>query len=171
MKLKSVTPIMILALVLTTIPAFATTPKETTYGAKAASSDLNLSVQDMLNYAQQDELLAKSEYTAILNQFGNQRVFSNILKAENTHISLLKPLLEKYKVTTLTSADLPKIISPVSLKTSYETGIQAEIDNIAMYELFLKKDLPEDVKSIFIRLKDASENHLKAFERNLSKVQ
>ena len=46
---------------------------------------------------------------------------------------------------------------------------QAEIDSIAMYESFLKTDLPEDVRDLFERLQQASENHLRAFRNNLNR--
>jgi hypothetical protein len=47
--------------------------------------------------------------------------------------------------------------------------VQAEIDNIAMYESFLEKELPADVAGLFAELKRASENHLRAFQNNLSR--
>ena len=38
-----------------------------------------------------------------------------------------------------------------------------------MYDAFLKKDLPKDVRAVFTRLRDASKNHLAAFNRNLQR--
>jgi hypothetical protein len=38
-----------------------------------------------------------------------------------------------------------------------------------MYESFLKEKLPEDIKSVFVELRDASKNHLSAFENSLKK--
>ncbi|MCK5008763.1 MAG: DUF2202 domain-containing protein [Spirochaetales bacterium] len=43
------------------------------------------------------------------------------------------------------------------------------MDNIAMYESFLQEDLPEDVRDLFERLQQASENHLRAFRNNLNR--
>ena len=40
-----------------------------------------------------------------------------------------------------------------------------------MYNVFLEYDLPEDIEAIFISLRDASMNHLNAFEKNLAKLQ
>ena len=40
-----------------------------------------------------------------------------------------------------------------------------EIENIAMYERFLQQELPKDVRQVFESLKNASENHLRAFRR------
>ena len=57
---------------------------------------------------------------------------------------------------------------PSSIQNAFETGIQAEIDNIAMYEAFLENDLPDDVRAVFEELKKGSESHLQAFSRNAS---
>ena len=52
-------------------------------------------------------------------------------------------------------------VVPASLQEAYETGVTAEVHNIAMYESFLKQEnLPEDIKLVFEELKKASESHL-----------
>jgi hypothetical protein len=61
------------------------------------------------------------------------------------------------------------VIIPQDIKTSLELGVNAEIDNIAMYEAFLERELPADVRDVFEQLKRASENHLRAFQNNLRK--
>jgi hypothetical protein len=38
-----------------------------------------------------------------------------------------------------------------------------------MYEKFLDFDIPTDIRNVFTRLKDASLNHLAAFERGLAR--
>jgi len=38
-----------------------------------------------------------------------------------------------------------------------------------MYEQFLDADLSDDVRAVFIELRDGSKNHLAAFERKLSR--
>ena len=58
-------------------------------------------------------------------------------------------------------------VLPEDMKTALEIGVQAEIDNISMYESFLKQDLPEDVRDVFENLKNGSVNHLRAFRNNL----
>ncbi|MBW1769447.1 MAG: DUF2202 domain-containing protein [Deltaproteobacteria bacterium] len=121
----------------------------------------------MLTYAIQDEYLAHAEYEYIINKFGPVRPFSNIIKAEKNHISMLKPLFEKYGFQVPKNTAKEHILIPKGLKEAMETGVQAEIDNIGMYEMLLKKQLPEDVRNIFERLKHASGNHLRAFRNGL----
>lgn len=139
------------------------------YGHAGAEKDSNITVQEMIKYAIEDEIFAKTEYEKIMKTFNIDRPFSNIKRAEETHMEMLKPLIEKYNVSyeKLEGKDL---IIPETLKGTFEIGVQAEIDNIVMYEKFLKdENLPDDVREVFTYLRDGSKNHLRAFERQLSK--
>lgn len=138
-------------------------------GAKAAKKDRDLTIDKMLTYAIQDEYLAYGEYEYILSTFGNQKPFSNIIKAEEKHIEMLKVLFEKYKIQLPFDDSKNHLIIPNSIEESLKAGVQAEIENIAMYEDFLIQQLPDDVKSVFNELMNASKSHLDAFEKNLSK--
>ena len=139
-------------------------------GAKGALLDKELSIADMLMYAAQDEYLAHGEYAAIIEEFGNVRPYTNIVVSEETHLDYLQ---ETYEVNNM---DFPKdeysktIVVPTSLLEAAKTGVQAEIDNIAMYELFLKQDLPDNIKEVFNALMTASENHLSAFQKQVDKL-
>lgn len=138
-------------------------------GAKGALEDNELTEKKMLTYAIQDEYLAKNEYLGIIEKFGNVRPFSNIVKSEEQHIALLLPLLEKYGASPVSENSLKeKVKVPSSLEVAAQIGVDAEIDNIAMYEKFLaQKGLPEDMRVAFEDLMRASENHLTAFRRQL----
>jgi hypothetical protein len=138
---------------------------EQSYGADAAATDTQLSVADMLQYAIQDEYLAQAEYAAIMEEFGPQRPFTNIIRAEATHISALLPLFETYDVSVPTNDAAGHVVLPDTLAEIFETGVVAEQKNIAMYQRFLAEDLPEDVQVVFASLLQASENHLRAFEQ------
>ena len=137
------------------------------FGARGALSAENLMLENMLTYAIQDEYLARAEYEAILQEYGSIRPFSNIIRSEERHISWLVPLFEQhgFKIPEDNASD--HVILPENIKTALEIGVQAELDNIAMYEAFLEEDLPEDVRDVFERLMAASKNHLEAFRRGL----
>ncbi len=139
------------------------------YGALGALDKTDYTLEEMLTYAIQDEYTALAEYELILSEYGNIRPFTNIAKAETTHISLLEPLFETYGFELPKNESNDIVMLPDTLYEAYKTGVQAEIDNIAMYDAFLSKDLPTDVEKAFESLKNASENHLKAFERQVSK--
>ncbi len=142
---------------------------ETAIGAKAAEQTQTPSIEQMLTFAIQDEYLAHAEYLAIIGKHGTIRPFSNIVEAEVTHINMLKPLFATYGLAIPVDNAADHILVPADLKTAFEIGVQAEIDNIEMYKSFLLRTLPDDVRAIFEYLQKASEKHLQAFSRGLSK--
>jgi len=135
------------------------------FGAQGAIAGEEFLLEEMIKYAIQDEYLARQEYESIMEEYGEVRPFSNIIHAEETHIALLKELYEAYGFDIPEDTALDHVVVPDSLDIAFEIGVQAEIDNIAMYEKFLESDLPDDVKEVFIELRDGSKNHLAAFER------
>ncbi len=138
------------------------------YGAEAAKTDNDLNFEDMLTYAIQDEFLARAGYLAAIEKFGRQRPFANIIVSEENHINYLKSLFAKYNITVPTDDSKSYIKIPADIKESLEAGVKKEVENIEMYERFLKESIPNDVKTIFTFLRNASQNHLSAFQRALS---
>jgi hypothetical protein len=127
------------------------------------------SLEEMITMAITDEYLAHKEYEIILAEYGNINPFANIINAEVTHIEELLPLFEAYDFAVPADNAIQFVALPGSLQEAYETGVQAEVNNIGMYESFLKQDLPEDVRAVFEQLMAASVNHLEAFSRNANK--
>lgn len=140
------------------------------YGAKGALADKNLTINDMLMYAVQDEYLAHGEYLAIIDKFGSQKPYDNIVSAEETHLAFLKEVYVSYGIDFPADDSAGHIVIPADLLEAAETGVQAEIDNIAMYELFLTYDLPENVYEVFTALKNGSDSHLLAFQKQVDKL-
>ncbi|WP_174727048.1 ferritin family protein [Mesobacillus harenae] len=140
------------------------------YGAKGALNSTTLTLPKMLTYAIQDEYLAQARYDNILDAFGYIRTFSQIKEAEIRHINALLPLFDRYQVPLPADISQSFIITPENLKAAYAAGVEGEIDNISMYERFLTFDLPADVRTIFTQLRNASLNHLSAFERGLART-
>lgn len=141
------------------------------YGADEVEQAKDYTLEDMLRYALADEYLARAEYEAIMKEFGEQRPFSNIIKAEETHIEELLPLFTEYNIDVPEDVAKEHVVVPASIEEALEIGVQAEIDNIEMYGVFLEKDIPEDVKEIFANLKAGSEKHLEAFKNGLERGQ
>ncbi len=79
------------------------------------------------------------------------------------HILMLLPLFEAYHLNVPDDYSKDHVVVPDTLQETFSTGIEAEKNNIAMYELFLQKELPDDVRDVFNHLKNASEHHLSAF--------
>ncbi len=140
------------------------------YGAKGALADSDLTVNDMLMYAVQDEYLARGEYLAIIDKFGSQTPYSNIVKSEESHLAFLEEVYKSYGIEFPSDTSADHIIIPEDLLEAAKTGVQAEIDNIAMYELFLSYDLPENVYEVFNALKKGSDSHLLAFQKQVDRL-
>ena len=137
------------------------------YGAAGASelTDKKLTLSKMLDFALEDEYLARGEYQNVIEKFGDRRPFSNIIKAEEKHISWLKLLLTDYGLALPPDrgSELAKVAA--TFADTFQIGIDAEVANISMYERFLKQDLPEDVMDVFNRLLAGSKRHLAAFKK------
>lgn len=124
-------------------------------------------LEEMLNYAILDEFMAKAEYEAIIETFGEVKPFTNIVSAEQTHIDLLLPLFEVYGYVVPENSAVDSVVIPDSITSALATGVEAEEVNILMYETFLAQDnLPDDVREAFEYLMNASKNHLNAFSKD-----
>jgi len=148
---------------LTAAPDSQNLPTE--FGAAGAAADQELTLADMLTFAIEDEYLAHGEYQYILDTFGSRNPFSNIIKAEETHINLLLPLFEQYTIPVPEDQSGNFLILPASITEALQAGVQAEINNIAMYDAFLAQNLPDDIRLVFEDLRDASLKHLDAFQK------
>jgi hypothetical protein len=143
----------------------------TTYETPDATVTYNetYTLDQMITMAITDEYLAHKEYEIILDAYGNINPFANIINAEVTHIEALLPLFEAYDIAVPVDNAANLVALPSTLQEAYETGVQAEVNNIGMYESFLKEDLPQDVRDVFEALMAASEKHLQSFSQKASK--
>lgn len=140
------------------------------YGAVGALSDTDLTFLDMLTYAVQDEYLAHGEYAAIIEEFGNRNPYVNIMRSEEVHLSFLEDVYASYNLEFPADESADHLIIPGDLLEAAETGVQAEIDNIAMYEKFLTYDLPDNLIEVFTALRDGSLSHLSAFQKQVDRL-
>ncbi|ARI77152.1 ferritin family protein [Halobacillus mangrovi] len=139
------------------------------YGAKGALNAEELTFSQALIYAIQDEYLAQSRYSNILDNFGEILTFTRIKQAELRHIEALLTLFERYQIPVPEDDSAQFVSTPENVKDAYRKGVVGEIDNIAMYDRFLSFQLPEDARIVFTQLRNASVNHLEAFRRGLAR--
>lgn len=144
-------------------------PSPYIYGAVGALADNNLTMEKMFTYAIQDEQLAHGEYTYVLETFGDQAPFNNIVSAEAQHISEMAVLFEKYDLVIPDDESADHLKQAADIKEGLENCATGEVDNIAMYNKFLDQDIPDDVRATFTALRNASEGHLDAFNKSLEK--
>lgn len=139
------------------------------YGAIGALADNDLTMEEMFTYAIQDEHLAHGEYAYVLETFGDQAPFNNIVSAEAQHISEMTVLFEKYDLAVPADESADHLHPVADIKEALDACVAGEVDNIAMYNKFLEQDIPDDVRATFTALRNASEGHLQSFRKSLEK--
>lgn len=140
------------------------------WGSASALDAVDYTLEEMLIYAIQDEYTARSEYEYLIETFDIDKPFTNIMASEERHIAMLVPLFSTYEIPQIDDTSFEHLIPIASLEEAFAIGVEAEILNIAMYNAFLTQDLPDDIEETFIKLRDASESHLAAFEKNLQRI-
>lgn len=162
MKLSTKTLIVVFALA---VAAAMTLTALAEYGSGAVTEGTTYTTEEMLTYAIQDEYMALAEYEAIVAAYGDSNPFTNLIPAEEHHIALLEGLFADYGYAVPENDAAGRVALPDSLDAAYDVGVEAELNNIAMYETFLAQGAPDDVTAVFEALKEASESHLTAFEQ------
>jgi hypothetical protein len=134
--------------------------------APLIGGELTESEVEALLMALEDEYKAWSVYDRVIADFGAVRPFTSIQRAEENHIAALVTLFEGYGLDVPANEWPGKVPSFDTLAEACEAGVQAEIDNAALYDqLFSMVDNP-DIVRVFAALQQASQDqHLPAFER------
>lgn len=133
---------------------------------ETATGDLLQSEIEALAMALDDEYKAWAVYDQVITDLGTVRPFTRILPAEDAHISALVTLFDRYGLTVPPNPWPGNVPTFDTLAEACAGGVQAEIDNAALYdELFSMVDNP-DIVRVFTSLQQASlTKHLPAFER------
>jgi len=132
----------------------------------SGNSDYNISF--ILNHTLQDEYHAEAIYKKIIEDFGEQRPYINIVRAEKRHSQAIENLYRNYNLLIPDNEweDDEKIPSFNSLQEACQASAQAEIDNIDLYEELLPVIKETDIKTVFTNNRDASKDkHLPAFNK------
>ncbi|MGD9658363.1 MAG: DUF2202 domain-containing protein [Methylocystis sp.] len=121
---------------------------------------------EALREALDDEYKARATYQSVIDRFGPVRPFVNIIEAEERHASALLRLFERYGVEPPKDRWAGRVPAPSSLEAACEAGVEAEIENAAMYERLLAQVSDARVRGVLMRLQEASQlRHLPAFRR------
>jgi len=121
-----------------------------------------------LNKAIDDEYKALSTYQKVIAKFGMVRPFSMIIRAEETHITSLKALFDKYGLKIPKNNWEIKSLSLTTISAACQMGVIAEVANADLYKNTLLPAVTKhaDITSVFTNLMNASEQkHLVAFEK------
>ncbi len=133
-----------------------------------------------LLYLIEEEKLAHDVYSKMYELWG-ARVFGNILQSESTHQSQVLGLLQtrgiadprSTEIGVFTNKELQALYTSLikkgnlSTKNAYEVGVIIEEKDIKDINTQLKTAVDDDVVTTLESLRRGSENHLRAFNRQL----
>ena len=135
---------------------------------------------ELLTYLIEEEKLAHDVYTVMYDLYG-AKVFGNILESESTHQDQVLGLLDAYGVEDPRSEELGVFNDPdlqalydqliamgsQSAQDAYQVGVLIEEKDIADITDQLATASDQDVVDVLERLRSGSENHLRAFNRQI----
>lgn len=149
-------------------------------GEVVAGSATDTETVVLLSYLIEEEKLAHDVYTTLYEAWGSQ-VFGNILESEAKHQELVMILLDDYGVADPRAAELGVFNDPElqelydvlidkglkSQTDSFEVGVIIEEKDIADISAQLQTASDATVIETLERLRAGSENHLRAFNKQL----
>ena len=152
-----------------------------TVSTKAYTTTLNADEQSTLIYMLEEEKLAHDVYVALYEKWGLS-IFNNISKSEQKHQSSVAAAVSYYGLTdnrsntvgTFTNPDLQKLYNDLIAKgltsqtAALEVGKTIEEVDIADLKKAMSATNSTYLDSVYARLLKGSENHLKAFNRQLN---
>lgn len=151
---------------------------------KAPALDKGVTPADVtaqqLAYLIEEEKLAHDVYQAMFDLWG-ARVFGNILKSEQTHQSQVLAVMNAHNISdprsatigVFKNADLQALYNELIAKGSksavdaYEVGVAIEVLDIEDLTKMLATAKDADVIAMMENLRRGSENHLRAFNKQL----
>ncbi|MDC8450161.1 MAG: DUF2202 domain-containing protein [Nitrospira sp.] len=120
----------------------------------------------MILEALNDEYRARAFYRLVIKTFGPMRPFVNIVEAEDTHAHTLERLCARYKIPLPADEWDRTLQPPASILEACRAGVEGEIENMAMYDRFLKSTEMPEIRALFQQLQARSRDaHLPAFQR------
>lgn len=123
-----------------------------------------------LHEALDDEYKAWATYDQIIQDLGPERPFINIVESEARHIEALRALFDRYGVEVPGNPWRNRVPRFASVREACQAGVEAEIENAALYERLMRSTEREDILAVFENLRRASqENHLPAFRRGATR--
>ncbi|MEZ4912238.1 MAG: DUF2202 domain-containing protein [Saprospiraceae bacterium] len=149
-------------------------------------SNENLSANEKagLIKMREEEKLAYEVYT-FLDEKWDHQVFKNIKQSEFRHMEMIKSLLDKFELQDPYIDQMGKyndvpmqqlydhltVKGSVSLQEAFIVGATIEDLDIADLEQLIIETTNSDIKDVYEILNSGSRNHIRAFTKQLSKMQ
>jgi hypothetical protein len=129
-----------------------------------------MTLKDRLTLALLDEYKSRAAYATIIEKFGPVRPFVNIHEAEGRHVEALIRLFEAYDIEAPVDHWPCHVTVPETLTEACRQAVEAEEENMTMYDRVLAATPEPDVRRVLLNLQSASrDRHLPAFSRCLER--
>ena len=156
------------------------TPCAACQSTTPATTPLSATEKESLLYLREEEKLARDVYNAFYDRYG-LRVFSNIAASEQAHMDAVLTLLNRYGLADPAAAapgvfhndDLQALYDDLidqgsqSLTAALQAAVLIEQTDIADLQDGLALTSHADLRTVYTNLLRASQNHLRAFSRQL----
>ena len=130
----------------------------------------NINLKTVLVEALDDERKAEATYRAVIEKFGEVRPFINIIEAERRHSAAIERQMTRLGFAIPANQWQSRGMAPDTLAEACRMAIEAEVENIALYDRLLPAIADDSVRHVLQNLQDASrDNHLPAFRRCLER--
>ena len=136
---------------------------------------------DGLRWMREEEKLAHDVYVALGETWGS-RVFENIASSETTHMEAIKTLLDRYGIADPAAGQPVGVFTDPELQALYHDlvargrtslvnafTVGALIEDLDISDLGERATDTPDIALVYEDLEQGSENHLRAFVRNLDR--
>ena len=155
-------------------------------GVNSSVAQVNVLTQeqtDALIFMYEEEKVARDAYD-VLGDIWDISIFHNIMNAEVKHMAAIERLLIKYSIEVPDISDevgvfenedlqdeYDKLVEKgeASLKDALEVGVAIEVMDIQDLKDRMI-DAPDDILRVYERLLRGSENHLRAFNRQIEQL-
>ena len=143
----------------------------------ATANTLDESDADGIAFMREEEKLARDVYLTLADMW-DLRIFTNIAKAEQTHMDAVLGLMDTYALQDpVGNNDIGVFVDPSlqqmyddlvasgseSVESALKVGALIEEVDIEDLVIYLDAEVPTDVAVVYQRLLSGSENHLRAF--------
>lgn len=145
---------------------------------------LNEAELNSLAFLREEEKLAKDVYITLYNKWG-MNIFNNITNSEQTHMSAVLSLLNKYNLPDPVGSNAVGVFKDSILQNLYNQLIAkgnnstldaykvgATIEDVDIFDLknALTKIDNQDIRLVFDLLTKGSRNHMRSFYKNILNV-
>ncbi|MFA5010790.1 MAG: DUF2202 domain-containing protein [Ignavibacteria bacterium] len=153
------------------------------YAVDLPKQDVSAGEEKEMLYMIEEEKMARDFYVTLFDKWG-LRPFGNIKKAEQRHMDAIESILNKYGIANPVSGLKTGEFKNEKIKNLYLSLIEqgnksaldalkagAEIEEVDIKDLMeaVKNTDNKDIAIVYNNLQRASENHLRAFTRNISR--